>query len=265
MSEIANLVIQAQNMGVKIYLQGSQLKLDMPWSIGSIPDPVRYILAELKKRQGEVLAYLDPEQEKHWQAVLTNSYFLYYPKGNGEFEPLRPLHDILEQLKSQGARLSKMVSRFDQGKIIKLKLEMGSIPWPDWNMIQAEVLPKYWDQLTWLLTLSAMGAAREYVDLAVDFPPEWIGDTLGKHAARIAELRREIIEEMAEKNQRSGLYFEVGPGQKYCLVPCKTGRKLTEVTPEEYILVAEAQEAGMLPPGPEGARSALKWWNEGEV
>lgn len=259
MNSIANLITQAQGMGVKIYLQNGQLKLDMPWPIGSIPDPVRYILGELKKRQAEVLAYLDPDQEQRWQTVLTNAYFLWAPVGEGKFEPLRPLHGLLEKLKHQGARLSKMVSRFDQGKIIKLKLEMGNMPWPEWNMAQAVVLPVYEDKLNWLLTLSAMGAAKDYVDLAVDFPEEWITESLGKHGTRITGLRVAIIEEMIEKDQHHGVYFEVSPGQVYCLVPCKTGRKLTEITPEEAVLVTEAQEAGMIPPGPEGARSALKW------
>lgn len=259
MSEIANLITHAQNMGVKIYLRDRQLKLDMPWPIESIPDPVRYVLGELKKRQAELLAYLDPDQEKYWQAVLTNAYFLHYPKGNGEFEPLKPLHSTLEKLKHLGARLSKMVSRFDQGKIIRLQLEQGNVQWVDWNYIWVETLLKHRDQLNWLLTLSALGAARDYVDLGVDFPPEWIDGTLGKNGARIAELRAAIVEEMIEKDRRRGIYFEVSPGQKYCLVPCKTGRKLTEITPEEAVLVAEAQEVGLLPPGPEGARTALKW------
>lgn len=256
---IINLITQLQKSGVRIYAQDGQLKLDMPWPIDSIPDPVRDLLRELKGQQAEVLAYLDPEQEQYWQTVLNNAYFLYYPKGNGEFEPLRPLHGILQNLKILGARLSKVESRFEQGKIIRFRLGMGNMPWPEWNMYQAEAIPRFENQLRWLLTLSVIGTAREYIDLGVDFPPEWIETTLGKHGARIAELRVKIIEEMLKKNQRNGLCFKTGPEQKYFLVPCKSGRKATELTPEEYYLVAEAQDAGMLPPGPEGARGALKW------
>lgn len=49
-------------MGIKIYLQNGQLKLDMPWTVESIPDPARYILRELKRRQAEVLAHLEKQK-----------------------------------------------------------------------------------------------------------------------------------------------------------------------------------------------------------
>jgi len=261
---IGDLINQAKNMGVKIYTQDNQLKVDMPWPVWNIPEPVRYILGELKKRQSEIQAYLseDPVQEEYWRNVLTNAYFLYYPKGNGEYEPLRPLHDLLEKLKNWGAKLSRVESRFEQGKIVDLEILPGNIDWADWNYILVKKLLHYREQLDWLLKISAMGVARDYVDLGVDFPPEWISDSLGKHAARIAELRRAVIEEMMEKNQCNGLYFEIEGGRMYCLVPCKTGRQdVTELTPEEVMLVAEAQNTGLLPPGLEGARSALKWIN----
>ncbi|RJQ25549.1 MAG: hypothetical protein C4589_11165 [Peptococcaceae bacterium] len=251
MSEISNFITQAQQMGVKIYLQDGQLKLEMPWPIEAIPDPVRYILNELKKRQPEVLTYLGPDQEKYWEAVLTNAYFLHFPKGNGEFEPLRPLHGTLEKLKNIGARISK----FEREKTVSLRLEQGSAPWIAWNHTRIELLLNQKEQLNWLLALSAMGTARDYADLNVDLPPEWIEDTLGKHRARIAEFRAAII-----KNKHNYRYFRVNSRHIYCLAPCKTGRRdVTELTPKEVVLVAEAQDAGMIPPGQDGARSALKW------
>lgn len=104
-----------------------------------------------------------------------------------------------------------------------------------------------------------MGAATDYVDLGVELPKEWVDDVLGKQGARVEELRRAVIEEILKKNQCRGLCFKTKDGV-YCLVPCKTGRPdATELTPEEVVLVAEAQDAGLLPAAQEGARSALKW------
>ncbi len=229
--------------------------------------------------------------DKYWQSVLTNAYFLRYPAGEGKFEPLRPLYDVLNKLKSLGAGLAIVEEKVGRrGRVMRLKLEQSTISNEDWKRIRAEELPGYREQLRWLFTLSVMGAAAEYVDLGVDFPREWIEDNLGKHGARIADLRREVLEEMVERMVRgkSGrVCFEVddwvgagdsdgtgvvsgddkGKGYKkvYCLVPGKTGcreiggRAVVELTPEEVVLVAEAQAAGMLAPGPEGARAALKW------
>lgn len=230
--------------------------------------------------------------DKYWQSVLTNAYFLRYPAGEGKFEPLRPLYDVLNKLKSLGAGLAIVEEKVGRrGRVMRLKLEQSTISNEDWKRIRAEELPGYREQLRWLFTLSVMGAAAEYVDLGVDFPREWIEDNLGKHGARIADLRREVLEEMVERMVRgkSGrVCFEVdgeasGAGDSdsdgarvvsgedkgykkvYCLVPGKTGcreiggRAVVELTPEEVVLVAEAQAAGMLAPGPEGALSALKW------
>jgi hypothetical protein len=53
--------------------------------------------------------------------------------------------------------------------------------------------------------------------------------------------------------------FEQSDGRRYWLVPCKTGQQRIEITPEEYAIIAEAQDNGMLPAGPEGA---WKWIKE---
>jgi len=209
-------------------------------------------------------------REKYWNAVLTNAYFLLYPGPDGRYESMKPLYDILENLKCLGAGLAIVEEVTGRGKIRRLKLERGSVPESEWNRIRVEQLPRYKDRLRWLFTLSVMGAAAEYTDLAAELPPEWVDDVLGKHGARIAELRRAVIEEMIEREAESGkpsrgLYFEIEDGRVYCLVPYKTGRRtagnrvITELTPEEAVIVAEAQEAGLLPAGVESARSALKW------
>ncbi|WP_134212182.1 hypothetical protein [Pelotomaculum propionicicum] len=204
-------------------------------------------------------------QDQYWNAVLTNAYFLRYPAGGGRFEPMRPLYEVLEKLKLAGAGLARVEEQVGRGRIVRLKLEQGSVPEAEWNRIRAEELPRFKDQLRWLFTLSVMGAAAEYVDLGVELPAEWVGDVLGKHGSRIAELREDIIAEMVEKRRRSGLCFRLKDGRIYCLVPCKTGRRvaggrvITELTPEEAVIVAEAQETGLLPAGTDGARSALKW------
>lgn len=57
MNEIAHLLSQAQRMGVRIYPQNGQVKMEMPWPPGSIPDYARHILGEIKKQRGELLAH----------------------------------------------------------------------------------------------------------------------------------------------------------------------------------------------------------------
>ncbi len=235
MSEIANLITHAQQMGVKIYTENAQIKLDMPWPIDSIPDPVRCLLRELKGRQAEVLVYLDPDQQRYWEALLTNTRHLRAPK-DGSFVPMTDLHQALSKLREYGAYLTK-------GKR-SLKLEQGQIPWPEWNKYLADMSPMS-EQLNWVLKLSLLGAAREYVDLAAECPKEWIDKIMGKHSARIAELRAGLM-----GKERC---FELPDGRRYYLVPCKTGQQRTEITPEECTIIAEAQDCRMLPPGPGGA------------
>jgi len=255
MNMITDLLNQAQAMGINIYLKDGQVKVDIPWPIEAIPDPARHILGELRSRQAEVLAALDIEHAELWRTVLTNAYYLRHPKG-GEFHSMRELHDILQKLQGLGARLERVESRFQKGKIYSFNLRMGNMQWVDWNWYQAMVLPRYNEQLDWLLRISVLGAARDYVDLGIELPEEWMQETLGKHGARIAQLRAQVIEAMLERSRR--IYFKTGD-KILCLAPGKTGLGMTELTPEEAILIAEAQDTGMLKPGPEGVRAALKW------
>lgn len=53
----AEIMGRAENMGIQIYYQDGQIKVEIPWQPGSIPDPARYILGELKSRRGELLVY----------------------------------------------------------------------------------------------------------------------------------------------------------------------------------------------------------------
>jgi len=253
---ITNLLTQAQQLGINVYLKNGQVKVDIPWLIDYIPDEARYVLGELRGRQAEVLATLDTDQERYWRTVLTNAYYLRYPK-NGEFESMRELHGVLQKLRELGASLERVESRFERGKIYSFNLRMGSMQWADWNWYQAMVLPRYNEQLDWLLKISVMGAARGYVDLGIELPEEWIIETLGKFGARIAQLREAVIGEIQDRAK--GICFKVDDGRIYSLVPGKTGRRITELTPEEAVIVAEAQDTGMLEPGPEGAKKALKW------
>lgn len=55
--ETAEMMDRAESMGIRFYYQGG-LKVDTPWPMGALPDPARYILGELKKRQTEILAHL---------------------------------------------------------------------------------------------------------------------------------------------------------------------------------------------------------------
>lgn len=233
---ITNLISQAQQLGIQIYLDNNQVKITLPWpTIDSIPEFARYILAELRNRQAEVLAHLDPRQAEYWQAVLDNTKHLRAPI-NGKFEPMTALREMLLELRHKGAYLARVGNT--------LRLEQGGCPWEVWNYCQASMSP-YFSQLDWLLKLSVMGAAREYVDLASECPEEWISEVLGKHGGWISGLRAEI--------QTSGRCFSLPDGRKYYLVPCKTGQNRIEITPEEYVIIAEAQDCGMLPAGPEGA------------
>jgi len=226
---------------------------------------------------------LDKEtQDQYWKSVLTNAYFLRCPArdaaGNRSFIPMRSLYEVLERLQQGGAGLARVEEQprpgilglRRPGKISRLKLEQGVVPQAEWNRIRAEELPKHKDQLRWLFTLSVMGAAVEYVDLGAELPREWMEDALGKHGARIGDLRREVLEEMVDRlaaGKSGRVCFEVGDCKIYCLVPGKTGmrmaggRPVVELTPEEAVLVAEAQEAGLLAAGAKGAQGALKWAN----
>ena len=217
----------------------------------------------------DIIALDQTTQEQYWRSVLTNAYFLRFPIGVGKFELIRELYDILEKLHGAGAGLARVEEQprmGRRGRVARLKLEQGGVPDAEWARIRAEELPRYKDQLRWLFTLSVMGAAKEYIDLAAELPAEWVGDVLGKHGSRIAEMREQIIVEMVEKGRR--LYFEVEDYKIYCLAPGKTGMRLAggvggrpvvELTPEEAVIVAEAQDAGLLPGGVEGAQSALRW------
>lgn len=216
----------------------------------------------------DIIALDQTTQEQYWRSVLTNAYFLRFPIGVGKFELIRELYDILEKLHGAGAGLARVEEQprmGRRGRVARLKLEQGGVPDAEWARIRAEELPKHKDQLRWLFTLSVMGAAKEYIDLAAELPAEWVGDVLGKHGSRIAEMREQIIVEMIGKDRRSGLCFKVDDEKIYRLVPCKTGHRMsggltaTELTPEEAVIVAEAQDAGLLPGGVEGAQSALRW------
>lgn len=55
MTQIADLVTQAQSMGINIFPRDGQVRISMPWSIENIPDPARYLLSEIKKRKEEIL------------------------------------------------------------------------------------------------------------------------------------------------------------------------------------------------------------------
>lgn len=243
MTDAPTLLSQAQACGIQIYIQGGQVQVSIPWpSFDLVPEPARYLLRELRGRQAEIIAVLDPAQQEYWHNVLTNAYFLRDP----QHRPMRELHAILEQLRALGATLAP-----DERT---LRLRQGAVPWTEWNKHQYQLVTTHYAyQLEWLLKLSIMGYARDYVDLASECPEEWIDDVLGKHGARIAALRADIIAQMAEKNQPDGLCFERADGGRWFLVPCKTGRSRIEITPEESVVIAEAQDKGDLPAGEAGA------------
>ncbi len=227
MNELLN---QAQQLGIKIHLQDGQVKITLPWPLEATPEPARITLDELRRRQDEVIVALDPRQDEYWQNVLANTRHLL----DGKQRPMRVLHGILKLLKIYGAYLNR-----DGNTLI---LWQGVCPETEWSECQAQINTK---QLDWVLKLSVMGAAREYVDLSEECPKEWIDEILGKHGARIASLRAELM-----GKERC---FELADSRKYYLVPCKTGQNRLELTPEEYVIVTEAQDSGMLPAGPEGA------------
>lgn len=235
-----DLLSQAQQLGIKIYIDNGQVKITLPWPLESIPGPARLVLRELRKRQAEVLAALDPDQAPYWTAVLDNTKHLRAPK-DGTFEPMTALREVLLELQHKGAYLARVGNT--------LVLEQGSCPWEVYNYCQASMAHMF-GQLDWVLKLSVMGAAREYVDLAPACPEEWIADILGKHGARIAEFRAELM-----GKERC---FELPDGKRYFLVSCKTGHSRTEITPEEYVIIAEAQDSGLLTTEPEGAWHWIK-------
>lgn len=235
-----DLLRQAQQLGIKIYIDNGQVKITLPWPLESAPETARQVLAQLRTRQTEVLTALDPAQAKHWEAMLANTKHLRAPV-NGRFEPMTALHGILLELSRKGAYLTREERT--------LRLIQGTVSGMVWEHLQASIAP-YTEQLNWVLRLSVMGAAREYVNLAPACPKEWIADILGKHGARIAEFRGELM-----GKERC---FELPDGRRYWLVPCKTGRERTEITPEEAVIIAEAQDSGLLTTEPEGAWHWIK-------
>jgi hypothetical protein len=242
MVSITELLEQAKEMGIKVYLQGDQVKVGLPCQIDDAPKLDRLVLNQLRARLDEVWYHLDPEQPKRWDTVLTNTFHLKFPN-KGTFEWMTTLNGILQKARKAGATLTKHKHT--------LQLHQGACPWEKWNAYQVEMLP-YMAQLEWALKLSAMGAAREYVDLADEVPEEWIAEMLGKHSARIATHRDELIRDVTERGLNK-LSFKRQDGSIYYQVPGKTGQARTELTPEEVVLIGEAQDSGMLPQGEAGA------------
>ena len=69
-----DLLNQANQLGIKIYIDNGQVKITIPWPLESTPEPARFVLGERRRRQGELLAALDPDQQKYWKALLDNTY-----------------------------------------------------------------------------------------------------------------------------------------------------------------------------------------------
>ena len=242
MVSITELLAQAMEMGIKVSLQGDQVKVSLPWQIDDAPKLERLVLNQLRARQADICYHLDPEQPKRWSTVLTNTFNLKFPN-KGSFEHMTTLHKHLLELKQAGAVLTKQGHTF--------QLHQGACPWETWNSHQVDMMA-YWGQLEWVLKLSVMGAAREYVNLVDEVPEAWIGEMLGKHSARIAALRGTIIRDLA-KQRLPAICLKRCDGSIYYMVPSKTGQARTELTPEEMILIEEAQNSGMLPEGEAGA------------
>jgi hypothetical protein len=201
-----------------------------------------------------------PENEKkYWQDVLINAFHLCYPGPDGryrEYDPLRPLYVMLSALREMGAGLVR-VEREDGTAYYKLV--QGRVPAEEWEEIKTNQLSRYRDKLKWLFTVSALGVVRENVDLAVELPEEWVAETLGKYEGQVLALRMVVGSEMAKRKVLNReCCFRVGDGRVFYLVPFKTRLDRLEVTPEEVVLIREAQRAGLIGPGVEAARNALK-------
>ncbi len=197
-------------------------------------------------------------ENRYWRDVLTNAYYLGYPGPDGQYkecEPLRPLYVVLSALREMGAGLIKVKS---ESGAAHYKLVQGKIPADKWEEIKAS-LSEHREKLKWLFAVSALGAVMENVDLAAELPREWMVETLGKYERQVLALRMAIGNELTKRRALNReYYFRVGDGRVFYLVPFKTGQDRPEVTPEEVILVREAQRAGLIGPGVEAAVGALK-------
>ncbi|NTW04557.1 MAG: hypothetical protein HGA27_00380 [Peptococcaceae bacterium] len=52
-----NLIAQANSIGIKIYVQDGQLKIDLPYPLTQVPEHGRIVLSELKAKKAELMAH----------------------------------------------------------------------------------------------------------------------------------------------------------------------------------------------------------------
>lgn len=75
METITELIRQAQVLGVRIYPQNGQIKVDVQWPINEAPDPIRLILCELKQRKEEALAYFATTETGSTFSMACREYY----------------------------------------------------------------------------------------------------------------------------------------------------------------------------------------------
>lgn len=122
MNITAEIMDRAESMGIKIYYQGG-LRVDTPWPIGAMPDPARYILGELKKRQPAVLAHLAyadtvPDFQLQLEALLSMGIHMAHNPVEDIKIHCKPI--LNEHLKIAGVLLDSLLRNHYQALIVYL-------------------------------------------------------------------------------------------------------------------------------------------------
>lgn len=132
MNITAEIMDRAESMGIKIYYQGG-LKVDTPWPIGAMPDPARYILGELKKRQSAVLAHLAgkdtvPDFQLQLDALLSMGIHLAHDPVENIKIHCKPIPK--EHLQIAAVLLDSLLRNHYQGLVVYLMAYPLSPPVP---------------------------------------------------------------------------------------------------------------------------------------
>ncbi|OPX85599.1 MAG: hypothetical protein A4E53_03396 [Pelotomaculum sp. PtaB.Bin104] len=168
------------------------------------------------------------------------------------------IFNVFAYLRYEGITIKKEQKIEQQGrqrsKLTTYSIYRGEVPL---ERFKAEIVPKYLepnrDRIKQILSLAAYNG--EFVDLeglAIKVDKEVVAGALKKYRGRILEARY--------KNLSQGRKLDDADGRTIWVV-CEreAGSDNTELTWEEFYVLCEAQDRGLLPPGADGMCKGVKW------